>query len=90
MEDYRNAISWVAAQKEVDDQRIKAVVSLLPLIDGLDGYWTRAIAQDLLPDLRAKIQADRRERYGSGKVNYMPVVAPPGQPAVIPGKAAHD
>ncbi len=72
------------------DKRIKAVASLIPLIDGLEGYWRRAVRQDLLPELRAQLAADRAERYASGKINYMPVVAPDGQPAVIPGKAARD
>lgn len=112
IEDYRNAITWISLQKEVDanriglwgisysgghvlhlgayDKRIKAVASLLPLIDALQGYWLRAVRQDLLPELRAKLAADRAERFATGKINYMPVVALEGQPAVIPGKAAYD
>jgi uncharacterized protein len=112
IEDYRNAITWLSAQKEVDanriglwgisysgghvlhlgayDKRVKAVASLLPLIDALQGYWVRAVRQDLLPELRAKLAADRAERYVTGKINYMPVVAPEGQPGGIPGKAAYD
>jgi uncharacterized protein len=112
IEDYRNAITWLSAQKEVDakrlgiwgisysgghvlhlgayDKRVKAVASLLPLIDGLQGYWVRSVRQDLLPELRAKLAADRAERYATGKINYLPVTAPEGQPAVIPGKAAND
>jgi uncharacterized protein len=112
IEDYRNALTWLSAQKEVDakrlgiwgisysgghvlhlgayDKRVKAVASLLPLLDGLQGYWVRSVRQDLLPELRAKLAADRAERYATGKINYLPVTAPEGQPAVIPGKAAND
>jgi uncharacterized protein len=112
IEDYRNAITWISLQKEVDasriglwgisysgghvlhlgayDKRVKAVASLLPLVDAMQGYWMRTIRQDLLPDLRAKLAADRAERYATGKINYMPVVAPEGQPGGIPGKAAYD
>jgi hypothetical protein len=112
IEDYRSAISWIAAQKEVDptrigvwgisfsgghvlhlgayDKRVKAVASLLPLIDGLHGYWLRTVRQDLLAEFKAKLAADRTERYASGKINYLPVVAPEGQAAVIPGKEANE
>ena len=112
IEEYRNAITWISLQKEVDakriglwgisysgghvlhlgayDKRVKAVASLLPLVDALQGYWVRAVRQDLLPELRAKLSADRAERYATGKINHMPVVAPEGQFAVIPGKAAND
>ena len=112
IEDYRNAITWLSLQKEVDanrigvwgisfsgghvlqlgayDKRVKAVASLVPLIDGLQGYWVRTMRQDLLPDFRTQLAADRAERYTTGKIKYIPVVAPDGQSAVIPGKAAND
>jgi len=65
------------------DKRVKAAVAQVPLVNG----W--ANAQRLMrPDIFAGfIQAliqDRQQRYTSGEVNCVPVVAPEGQPSALP------
>jgi fermentation-respiration switch protein FrsA (DUF1100 family) len=110
VEDYRNAISWVCEQPEVDpqrvgiwgtsfsggyvlyvgafDRRVKAVVSQVPAVgnplsrhDRSPERWER--------DSQAMIE-ERGNRYRTGAVSYVKVVAPPGEPCIIPGKAAYD
>ncbi len=56
------------------DRRIKAVVCQVPLIDGFANFQAivpRAAGAGMLKYL----EGDRIERYKSGKVNYLPVVA---------------
>jgi hypothetical protein len=57
------------------DRRIKAVACQVPLIDGWANFQAivpRAAGAGMLQYLAA----DRVERYKTGKVNYLPVVAP--------------
>ena len=57
------------------DRRVKAVASQVPLIDGYANFQAivpRAAGAGMIKFL----EADRVERYKSGKVNYLPVVAP--------------
>jgi fermentation-respiration switch protein FrsA (DUF1100 family) len=65
------------------DKRIKAVVSQVPLVNG----WNNALRLNR-PDhfvqfLNFLIQ-DRIQRYKTGQVNYLKVVAPEGEPSVLP------
>ena len=64
------------------DRRIKAAVAQVPAI----GTWRSIVAQagvDALRFMSALTTADREARYPDGEHGYMPVVAPPGQPAVL-------
>jgi fermentation-respiration switch protein FrsA (DUF1100 family) len=108
--DYRNAITWVSMQPEVDasrigvwgtsysgghvlqvaafDRRVKAVVAQVPQVSAWRSYFAS------MPKARADQQSAwfaqaRAERMASGKVSYFPVVAPEGQPAVMPQPEAH-
>jgi uncharacterized protein len=110
IEDYRNAISWVTEQPEVDprrvgiwgtsfsggyvlylgafDRRVKAVVSQVPAIGSPVSRHARS------PDRWERdgqtMIDDRILRYGTGAISYVKVVAPPGEPCIIPGKSAYD
>ena len=111
IEDYRNAITWVSDQPEVDperigvwgtsysgahvlrlsafDRRIKAVVAQVPLANG----WENALRLNR-PDLFAEfiqfLIRDRVERYKTGAVNYLAVVAPEGKPSVLPTPESYE
>lgn len=65
------------------DRRIKAVVSQVMMIDG-PANAARLNRADLLPLTIGFLAQDRAQRYTSGKVNYIPVVAPEGQPSALP------
>ncbi len=103
--DYRNAISWVQQQPEVDanqigvwgssysgahvlhlaafDKRIKCVVSQVPLTDGFNN-GRRLMRADVFEQFRDVLLADRAQRYKTGTVNYVDVVAPEGAPSALP------
>jgi fermentation-respiration switch protein FrsA (DUF1100 family) len=105
LEDYRNAITWVSLQPEVDatrigvwgssysgghvlhlaafDKRIKAVVAQVPLISGWENAQ-RLMRADVFAQFLEMLAQDRRQRYTTGTGNYLPVVAPEGQPAALP------
>ncbi|MCP3987416.1 MAG: alpha/beta hydrolase [bacterium] len=103
-EDYRNAISWLARQPEIDaerigawgssysgghvlhlaafDRRIKAAVAQVPAL----GIWRQTVRTAGLEGLRALLgllTMDRVARYPDGEVNRIPVVGPPGSPAIL-------
>jgi fermentation-respiration switch protein FrsA (DUF1100 family) len=110
VEDYRNAITWVSEQEEVDphrigiwgtsfsggivlsvgtfDKRVKAVVAQVP--STLNPESRRAINPEKWDSAGDFLLQDRIERYKTGKVNYMKVVAPEGEPCVLPGKEAFE
>jgi len=110
VEDYRNAITWVSGQTEVDpqrigiwgtsnsgglvlyvgtfDKRLKAVVAQVPAIFN-PAYWHAMNPAKWNSDGEF-LRRDRIERYKTGVVNYVKVVAPEGQPCVLPGKEAYD
>lgn len=111
IEDYRNAITWVQMQKEVNpekigvwgtsysgahvlhlaafDRRVKAVVSQVMLVDG-PAQASRMNRPDNLPLVVGFLAQDRAQRYTTGKVNYIPVVAPEGQPSALPTPESND
>jgi len=110
VEDYRNAITWVSDQPEVDpqrigiwgtsysgglvlyvgtyDRRIKAVVSQVPYAPNPE--QRRARNPQNWDDMVKILLKDRIERYKTGVVNYMKVVAPEGESCVLPGREAYE
>jgi len=109
--DYRNAITWVSMQPEVDaarigvwgtsysgghvlqvaafDKRVKAVVAQVPAVSAWLSYFAT------MPKARAEQQSAwfalvRAERMKTGKLAYFPVIAPAGQPAVMPQPEAYE
>jgi uncharacterized protein len=109
-EDYRNAISWVSLQKEVDanrigiwgtsysgahvlqiaayDRRVRAVVSQVPGMDSWE-LVRRNVPGSEWDGMFTWLASDRLERYKSGKVNYIPVVAEKG-PSSLPQKESYE
>ena len=109
-QDYRNAITWVSLQKEVDpqrigiwgsslsgghvlhlaafDRRVKAVVAQVPGTDTWETFF-QAMKPEELAGRSAWLAQNRIDEYTKDKVNYFPVVAPEGQPCVLPQKEAY-
>jgi fermentation-respiration switch protein FrsA (DUF1100 family) len=110
-EDYRNAITWVSRQTEVDPERIgiwgtsysgghvmhlgafepriRAVVAQVPMISG----WRQILhsgGRESVLGLLAMVTADRVARSESGTINYIKVIAPPGEPAALGSPDAYD
>jgi uncharacterized protein len=102
-EDYRNAITWLSRQPEVDperiglwgtsysgahvvqvaafDRRVKAVVSQASgTLGGLDAFGA-LLGREALNGLLAALLRARLASYPDGPATYIPVAAPPGQPA---------
>lgn len=71
------------------DKRVKAVVSQVPAVN----IWNMSLRYDrpdkFFRNLGFMIQ-DRVERYKTGAVNYIKVVAPEGEPCAIPVPEAFD
>jgi len=110
VEDYRNAITWVSDQPEVDphrigiwgtsysgglvlyvgtfDRRVKAVVAQVP--STLNPESRRAMNPEKWHSVGEFLSRDRIERYKTGVVKYMKIVAPGGEPCLLPGKLAYD
>lgn len=104
LEDYRNAITWLSRQPEVDanrigiwgtsysgghvlhlaafDRRIKAAVAQVPTINPWRQIMHRS-GQAGLERLMGMLIADRIQRFNTGAVNYMKVVAPKGELAAL-------
>jgi len=70
------------------DRRVKAVVSLVPFAPTPE--QRRARNAENYDSMSRILLRDRIERYKTGVVNYMKVVAPEGEPCVLPGKEAYD
>jgi fermentation-respiration switch protein FrsA (DUF1100 family) len=70
------------------DKRAKAVVAQVPGVFN-PAYWYTVNTAKWQIDGEVLLK-DRIERYKTGKVNYVKVVAPEGQPCVLPGKEAYD
>ena len=71
------------------DRRVKAVVSQVMLVDG-PANAARLNRADNLPLVAGFLAQDRAQRYTSGKINYLPVVAPEGQPSALPTPESYD
>ena len=109
VEDYKNAVTWLSMQPEVDperigiwgtsysgglavhvgtvDPRVRAVVSQVP------SAITPTDRQTMNPEKWAQVgellALDRMERYTTGKLNYLKVVASDGVPCVLPGEESY-
>jgi len=87
-EDYRNAITWVSLRPEVDSSRIGVWGSSysgahVPLVNGWQNAQ-RLMRADVFAQFVEVLAQDRVQRYTEGAVNYVPVVAPEGQPSALP------
>lgn len=111
IEDYRNALTWLSLQPEVDatrigvwgtsysgghvlhlaafDQRVKAVVSQVPMVDGWQTAQ-RVLGTEGFVRLRAMLTQDRIRRYTEGTPGYIPVVAKDGEVAAIPNSGTRE
>ncbi len=65
------------------DRRIKAAVAQVPLINGWQNAQ-RLMRPDVFAQFVEALAQDRVQRYTGGAVNYVPVVAPEGQPSALP------
>lgn len=70
------------------DRRVKAVVAQVPAT--INPEFRRAIDPEGWDARDAFCLRDRIERYKTGAVNYMKVVAPEGEPCVLPGKETYE
>ena len=70
------------------DRRVKAVVSQVPF--ALSPEQRRAVNPENYDKMSRILLRDRIERYKTGVVNYMKVVAPEGEPCVLHGKEAYE
>jgi hypothetical protein len=70
------------------DKRVRAVVVQAPsLWNGADRRSANPARWD---DVGKFLQADRSERYKTGQISYIKVVAPDGEPCVLPGVEVYD
>ena len=77
-------VSYVGAV----DKRAKAVVAQVPsLIDPESRRMMDPVKWDSIGEF---LLQDRIARYSSGAVNYIKVVAPEGEPCVLPGRENYD
>jgi fermentation-respiration switch protein FrsA (DUF1100 family) len=110
-QDYRNAITWVSLQKEVDsqrvglwgtsfsgghvlhlaafDKRVKAVVAQVPATYTWETYYQNA-KPEALAGMREWFAKNRSNEYTTGIVQYIPVVAPEGQPSCLSQKESFE
>ena len=70
------------------DKRVKAVVAQVP--SAVNPESRRAINPERWDSAGEFLLRDRIERYKTGMVNYMKVVAPEGEACVLPGKEAYE
>lgn len=68
------------------DKRIKATVALIPAINQWENILS-VMPKDALFGFLAMIAADRQARYTTGQVNYMQLVAPPGEMGIMGNEA---
>ena len=71
------------------DRRIKAAVAQVPLINGWQNAQ-RLMRPDVLALFVEVLAQDRVQRYTRGVVNYVPVVAPEGQPSALPTPESYE
>lgn len=65
------------------DKRIKAAVAQVPLVNGRQNAQ-RLLRPDVFAQFVETLAQDRVQRYTQGAVNYIPVVAPEGEPCALP------
>ena len=71
------------------DRRIKCVVAQVPAVSGFL-VAQRSNTPLELDGMRMMLSKDRIQRYETGEVNYLPFVAPPGQPCFFPSNEARE
>ena len=70
------------------DRRVKAVVAQVPAVGSPVSRHARS-PERWERDSQTMIE-DRVERYHAGLIDYVKVVAPQGEPCIIPGRSAYD
>lgn len=70
------------------DRRVKAVVAQVPSI--VDAEARRAADPEKWESAGQFLIQERIARYETGAVNYMAVVAPEGEPCILPGNECYD
>jgi fermentation-respiration switch protein FrsA (DUF1100 family) len=68
------------------DKRIKATVAMIPAINQYANFLT-VMPKEAFFGFLGMLTADRQARYTSGQVNYMQLVAPPGEMGLMPNEA---
>jgi fermentation-respiration switch protein FrsA (DUF1100 family) len=111
LEDYRNAITFLSLQPEVDparlgvwgtsfsgghalhlgafDRRLRAVVSQVPTVS-VYANAQRIHHPERLAQLQELVGQERVARYRTGHLGRIPVVAPPGEPCILPGRGEYE
>jgi len=70
------------------DRRVRAIVAQVPSI--INAESRRAMDPDKWDSVGEFLLQERIARYKTGTVNYMKVVAPEGEPCILPGKETYD
>lgn len=70
------------------DKRVKAVVAQVP--STLNPESRRSKAPDTWDLVGQSLIKDRIQRYETGRVNYVKIVAPKGEPCIFPDKDAYE
>jgi uncharacterized protein len=70
------------------DRRVKAVVAQAPSIIGPEAR--RAVDPEKWESVGKFLIQDRIARYETGAANFMAVVAPEGEPCILPGKECYE
>jgi fermentation-respiration switch protein FrsA (DUF1100 family) len=70
------------------DQRIKATVAVIPAVNQWRNFM-QVMPRSALFEFLGMLTADRQNRYSTGAVNYMQLVAPPGEMGLMPEEAYH-
>ncbi len=68
------------------DRRLKAVVAQVPAINQFENFRTM-LPPPAFAGLIKMLNDDRQERYSSGEVRYLKLVAPAGEQALMPEEA---
>jgi fermentation-respiration switch protein FrsA (DUF1100 family) len=70
------------------DRRVKAVVAQAPSV--MNAEARRAVDPEKYESVGQFLIQNRIARYETGAVNYMAVVAPEGEPCILPGQECYD
>lgn len=70
------------------DRRVRAIVAQVPSL--INAESRRAMDPDKWDSVGEFLLQERIARYKTGTVNYMKVVAPEGEPCILPGKETYD
>ncbi len=71
------------------DKRIKAAVAQVPLVNGWENAQ-RLMRPDVFAQFVESLAHDRVQRYKEGGVNHAAVVAPEGEPSVLPTPESYE